>query len=88
MKKSHLFVKDGTEQSKRKLWKQFTVQGNTQYLDMLPKLVKQYNNTKHSAIKMTPTEASKKKNKGTVYFNLYGERNQSPSKPKFTVGDK
>ena len=25
---------------KTKMWKQFTVQGNTQYLDMLPKLVK------------------------------------------------
>ena len=33
---------------KTRMWKQFTVQGNTQYLDMLPKLVKQYNNTKHS----------------------------------------
>ena len=32
---------------KSKMWKQFTVQGNTMYLDMLPKLVKQYNNTKH-----------------------------------------
>ena len=31
---------------KTKMWKQFTVQGNTQYLDMLPKLVKEYNNTK------------------------------------------
>ena len=44
------------------MWKQFTVQGNTQYLDMLPKMVKEYNNTKHSSIKMTPIEASKKKN--------------------------
>ena len=70
------------------MWKQFTVQGNTQYLDMLPKLVKQYNNTKHSSIKMTPIEASKKKNEGAVYFNLYGEINQLSSKPKFTVVDK
>ena len=58
---------------KTKMWKQFTVQGNTQYLDMLPKILKQYNNTKHSSIKMTPVEASKKKNEGTVYFNLYGD---------------
>ena len=34
---------------KTRMWKQFTVQGNTQYLDMLPKLVKQYNNTKGHA---------------------------------------
>ena len=73
---------------KTKMWKQFTVQGNTQYLDMLPKLVKQYNNTKHSSIKMTPIEASKKKNEGTVYFNLYGNLEQVSSKPKFKIGDK
>ncbi|KAL9954666.1 hypothetical protein ACROYT_G042231 [Oculina patagonica] len=73
---------------KTQMWKQFTVQGNTQYLDMLPKLVKEYNNTKHSSIKMTPTEASKKKNEGIVYFNLYGNMEQVSSKPKFKIGDK
>ena len=73
---------------KNKMWKQFTIQGNTQYLDMLPKILKQYNNTKHSSIKMTPTEASKKSNEGTVYFNLYGDMEQVTSKPKFKVGDK
>ena len=73
---------------KTKMWKQFTVQGNTQYLEMLPKLVKQYNETKHSSIKMTPTEASKKKNEGTVYFSLYGNMDTSSSKPKIKIGDK
>ena len=48
---------------KTQMWKQFTIQGNTMYLDMLPKILKQYNNTKHSSIKMTPIEASKKKMK-------------------------
>ena len=73
---------------KSKMWKQFTIQGNTQYLDMLPKLVKQYNNTKHSSIKMTPLESSKKVNEGTVYFNLYGDMKPLSAKPKFNVGDK
>ena len=58
---------------KSKMWKQFTVQGNTIYFDMLPKILKKYNNTKHSSIKMTPTEASNKNNEGIVYFNLYGD---------------
>ena len=48
---------------KTKMWKQFTVQGNTQYLDILPKILEQYNNTEHSSIKMTPVEASKKRMK-------------------------
>ena len=73
---------------KTKMWKQFTVQGNTQYLNILPKILKQYNNTKHSSIKMTPVEASKKKNENTVYFNLYGDLKQLSSKSKFKVGDK
>ena len=73
---------------KTRMWKQFTIKGNTQYLDMLPKVVKQYNNTKHSSIKMTPIEASKKKNEGTVYFNLYGDMKPLSAKPKFKVGDK
>ena len=37
---------------------------------------------------MTPTEASKKSNEGTVYFNLHGDMEQVTSKPKFKVGDK
>ena len=73
---------------KTKMWKQFTVRGNTVYLDILPKILKQYNNTKHSSIKMTPVEASKKKNENTLYFNLYGDMEQLSSKPKFKVGDK
>ena len=73
---------------KTRMWKQFTVQGNTQYLDMLPKLVKQYNNTKHSSIKMKPREASKRENEGTVYFNLYGDMETLKQKPKFKKGDK
>ncbi|KAL9982279.1 hypothetical protein ACROYT_G004305 [Oculina patagonica] len=73
---------------KNKMYKQFTIQGNTQYLEMLPKIVKEYNNTKHSSIKMTPIEASKKKNEGTVYFNLYGDMEPLSAKPKFKVGDK
>ena len=70
------------------MWKQFTVQGNTQYLEMLPKISKEYNNSKHSSVKITPVEASKKKNKGIVYFNLYGDLEPLSFKPKFRVGDK
>ena len=55
---------------KNKMWKMFTVNNNRVYYDKLDDLVNQYNNTKHSSIKMTPTEASNKNNQGTVYFNL------------------
>ena len=73
---------------KNKMWKQFTVQGNTQYIGILPKILKEYNNTKHSSIKMSPVEASRKSNEGVVYFNLCGDMQQLTSKAKFKVGDK
>lgn len=36
---------------------------------------------------MTPTEASQNKNKGIVYFNLFGDIHTS-AKPKFKANDK
>ena len=56
--------------------KQFPVQGNMTYLDILPKILSQYKNTKHSSITLTPVEASRKKYESTVYFNLYGDMKQ------------
>ena len=70
---------------KTKMWKQFTVQGNTQYLSIRPKILNQYNNTKHSSIKMTPVEASKKENESTVYFNVYGDMEQLSSNPNLRL---
>lgn len=43
-----------------KMWKQFTVQGNSQYVEILPKILHECNNTKHSSIKITLVETSKK----------------------------
>ena len=45
----------------------FTANNNTVYYDKLDNLVKLYNNTKYSSIKMTPIAASKKTNEGIVY---------------------
>ena len=65
----------------------FTTNNNTIYFDKLDNLVSEYNNTRHSSIKMSPAEASNKKNQAAVYFNLYG--NLKPSaKPKYELGDK
>ena len=72
---------------KSKMWKNFTEQNSTQYLKMLPELLNEYNNKYHSSIKMSPVEASKKKNQGIVYYNLYGNRKLTKKQPKFEVGD-
>ena len=73
---------------KNKMWKMFSVNNNTIYVDKIDKLVNDYNNTRHSSIKMTPVEASKKKNEKTVWNNLYSDSIfLKPEKPKFEIGD-
>ena len=74
---------------KEKMWKYFTVNNTNVYIDILPDLVKDYNNTGHSSIKMTPVEASEKKNELRVWRNLYPNRlDILDINPKFSVGDK
>ena len=73
---------------KNRMWKYFSANNTNKYLDVLPKLIEKYNNTKHSSIKMTPVEATLKKNEGKVYFNLYGNLKAYEGTPKFQIGDK
>ena len=58
---------------KTKMYKQFTIENNTVYIDILPKILSSYNNSKHRSIGMTPKEARKPENYGKVYFHLYGD---------------
>ena len=69
------------------MWKEFTVQGNTQYFDILPQSLTKYSNTKHSSTEMMSEEANKKRNKGTVYLKMFGDM-ETATKSKFKVGDK
>ena len=74
---------------KNRMWKMFTMNNNTVYWDKLDKLVDDYNNTKHSILKMTPNEASKKENEEKVFVNVYSDLIYwKPKKPKFAIGDK
>ena len=74
---------------KNKMWKMFTTNNNTVYWDKIDKLVDNYNNSRHSSIKMSPVEASKKKNENKVWSNLYGDSiYMKPSKSKFSIGDR
>ena len=45
---------------KEKMWKYFSANSTNVYIDVLPDLVKKYNNTRHSSVKMAPINASKK----------------------------
>ena len=74
---------------KEKMWKYFTTNSTNVYINVLPDLVREYNNTRYSSIKMTPLEASEKKNEFTVWKTLYPNRlDILDINPKFSVGDK
>ena len=46
---------------KEKMWKYFSAKSTNVYMNVLSDLVKEYNNTRHSSIKMTPLRQVKKK---------------------------
>ena len=73
---------------KEKMWKYFTDNNTYNYMDVLPELVEDYNNTVHSSTKLTPIDASKEENELTVWRNLYPDRFKiNELTPKFSVGD-
>ena len=59
--------------------------GDSNWIDILPIITKQYNIRIHSSTKTTPIQASLKKNEGFVYQNLSDKRKKV--KPKFRVND-
>ena len=74
---------------KEKMWKYFSAKSTNNFINMLPDLIREYNNTRHSSIKMTPTKASKKENELRVWRNLYPDHLEIHDiKPKFSVGEK
>ena len=60
-------------------------QGDAKWIDILPTITKQYNNRIHSSTKLTPIQASLKKNEGYVYKKLLDKRKKI--RPKFEIGD-
>ena len=73
---------------KEKMFKYFSANSTRKYIDILEDMVDRYNNTKHSSIKITPAEASKKENENIVWLRLYGGVKSEPIKPKFSIGDR
>ena len=59
--------------------------GDAKWIDVLPTITKQYNNKIHSSTKLSPKDASLKKNEGYVYRNLLDKRKKV--KPKYEIGD-
>ena len=70
------------------MYKRFTMQNKTVYIDILPKILASYNNSKNRSIGMSPNAAGKTENCGKVYWNFYGDLLVERSdKPAFKIGD-
>jgi hypothetical protein len=69
---------------KEKMWRYFTETNSNKYLDILPKLISDYNNTIHATIKMTPVDGSKPENESKITYLS----NTAREKPKFKIGDR
>ena len=72
---------------KNKMYKYFTAKNTLTYVDVLPQLVKSYNNTYHRSIKMKPSQVTKA-NEAKVWDTLYGSDVQKRVRFKFQVGDR
>lgn len=56
------------------IWKKFSLQGNYKWLDILPEIVKKYNNTKHRTIGCKPVDV-KKKDERQILLSSYTPKN-------------
>ena len=85
---SHLkvVVIERFNRSLRELMMRHSVKNNdTVYYNILPKLIKIYNNRYHSTIKMKPVEVNKN-NEKYIKENIY-TYNKTSKNPKFRIGD-
>ena len=53
------------------MYKYFTANNTNKYVHVLPDLINEYNNHKHSTIKMTTTEASMNYNEKVIQNDVY-----------------
>ena len=74
---------------KTKMWKYFTSKNTSKYIDVLPKLVKAYNETKHRSIGTTPASVTIA-NQMIIRKRLYGEDSSVPKNKifNFKEGDR
>jgi hypothetical protein len=71
---------------KTKMWRFFTHKATHRYIEVLPKLMKSYNSSYHTSIKMPP-ETVDNSNQYQVYCNLYGQAERNKLKFKYEIGD-
>lgn len=73
---------------KNKMWKRFSLNGSYRWVGMLQSLLDEYNDSKHTTIKMKPNNVSLS-NEQNLLENVYNRKwtLMHAVKPKFRVGD-
>lgn len=71
---------------KSMMWKEFTLRGSNKWIHILPKLINQYNHTKHRTIKMRPNDVDAH-NEQKLMNTVYRYTANIDSTQKFRVGD-
>lgn len=69
------------------MWKEFNLQGTYKWVNILPKIIKKYNNTKHRTIKMKPSEV-KQEHERKLLDTVYNRKEiANLHDVKFKLGD-
>jgi hypothetical protein len=71
---------------KTRMWKYFTENRTKVWVNILPALVRSYNNSTHRTIGIKPADVNEE-NKDEVWTRIYGHPLSSFPDPKFRVGD-
>ncbi len=82
------FVERWNRTIKNKMWKEFSARGSYRWIDLLPRLVADYNRSYHRSIKMAPSSV-KLEDEGKLLSLLTktSPSTATPLKSKFKVGD-
>ncbi len=72
---------------KTKMWVKFSSLGTFRWIDLLPGLISDYNNSMHRTIKMKPCDVKKRDEQKLREIHTYNHRLPRRGKVKFKVGD-
>lgn len=72
---------------KQKIFRLFTIQHNHKWLNILPKITSEYNNSKHSAINMKPIEVKDEKDVDKIKLFMFNQLRKTKKENKLSVGD-
>lgn len=71
---------------KSKMWREFSMQGNYKWLNLLPKVVERYNNTVHSTTNFKPIDVTRK-NEQAILNSAFNDIKMSRLNNKYRIGD-